>query len=140
MIFGKTSSLMLKYQKAKSKLIEYEVPIKDYPDFPLDSRELSYPTTYILSRYSECIIENNLEELKELKPFLNSVAQYYDSAFSSKEDLGYSLDFLLSGASAYFLNNDFGSAKVLSGKIKTELSTRNPQILLINIYNYCKRR
>lgn len=139
MIFGKTSSLMLKYQKAKSKLIEYEVPIKDYPDFPLDSRELSYPTTYILSRYSECIIENNLEELKELKPFLNSVAQYYDSAFNSKEDLGYSLDFLLSGASAYFLNNDFGSAKVLSGKIKTELSTRNPQILLINIYNYLLR-
>lgn len=139
MIFGKTSSLMLKYQKAKSKLIEYEVPIKDYPDFPLDSRELSYPTTYILSRYSECIIENNLEELKELKLFLNSVAQYYDSAFNSKEDLGYSLDFLLSGASAYFLNNDFGSVKVLSGKIKTELSTRNPQILLINIYNYLLR-
>lgn len=139
MIFGKTSSLMLKYQKAKSKLIEYEVPIKDYPDFPLDSRELSYPTTYILSRYSECIIENNSEELKELKPFLNSVAQYYDSAFNSKEDLGYSLDFLLSGASAYFLNNDFGSAKVLSGKIKTELNTRNPQLLLINIYSYLLR-
>lgn len=139
MIFGKTSSLMLKYQKAKSKLIEYEVPINDYPDFPLDSRELSYPTTYILSRYSECIIENNLEELRELKPYLNSVAQYYDSAFNSKEDLGYSLDFLLSGASAYFLNNDFGSAKVLSGKIKTELDTRNPQFLLINIYNYLLR-
>ena len=56
MIFGKNASLMLKYQKAKAKMVEYDVSKQEYPHFPLNSNELSYPTTYVLSRYSECII------------------------------------------------------------------------------------
>ena len=39
---------MLKYQKAKAKLVEYDIPQKDYPKFPLNSNELSYPVVYIL--------------------------------------------------------------------------------------------
>lgn len=137
MIFGKNARLMLKYQKAKAKLLEYKVSRKDYPQFTLNSSELSYPTTYILSRYSECIIENNTKELKELEPFLNLTAQYYDSAFNSEECYCYELDFLLSGASAYFLNNDFGSAKVLAKKASTRENKSNcPQKLLLKIYNY----
>lgn len=56
MIFGKNAGLMLKYQKAKAKMVEYDVSKQEYPHFPLNSNELSYPTTYVLSRYSECII------------------------------------------------------------------------------------
>lgn len=86
MIFGKNAGLMLKYQKAKAKMVEYDVSKQEYPHFPLNSNELSYPTTYVLSRYSECIIENNHDELKELELLLITTAEYYDSAFKSKID------------------------------------------------------
>ena len=59
MIFGTKSNYMLKYQKAKAKLVEYDIPQKDYPKFPLDSNELSYPVIYIISRYAESIIEDD---------------------------------------------------------------------------------
>ena len=65
MIFGKNAEQMLKYQKAKAKLVEYHVPVNEYPGFTMNSNELSYPTTYILSRYSECVIEENQRELDE---------------------------------------------------------------------------
>ena len=94
MIFGKNAGLMLKYQKAKAKMVEYDVSKQEYPHFPLNSNELSYPTTYVLSRYSECIIENNHDELKELELLLITTAEYYDSAFKSKviqEKIIYSL-------------------------------------------------
>lgn len=42
MIFSNTSKYMLKYQKAKAKLVEYDIQQKDYPKFPLNSNELSY--------------------------------------------------------------------------------------------------
>lgn len=45
-------------------MVEYDVSKQEYPHFPLNSNELSYPTTYVLSRYSECVIENNHDELK----------------------------------------------------------------------------
>lgn len=137
MIFEKNARRMLKYQKAKAKLVEYDVPEQDYPRFALNSNELSYPTTYVLSRYSECIIENNEDELRELTPFLSATAEYYDSAFKSKDRQEYDWDFLLSGASAYFLKNDFGSAKVLAKRANELISDKkSPQKLLVNIYNY----
>ena len=137
MIFGKNASLMLKYQKAKAKMVEYDVSKQEYPHFPLNSNELSYPTTYVLSRYSECIIENNHDELKELELLLITTAEYYDSAFKSKDRPEYDWDFLLSGASAYFLRKDFGSAKVLAARAVDLIDEeRSPQKLLTNIYNY----
>lgn len=137
MIFGKNASLMLKYQKAKAKMVEYDVSEQEYPHFPLNSNELSYPTTYVLSRYSECIIENNHDELKELEFLLDSTAEYYDSAFKSKDRQEYDWDFLLSGASAYFLKKNFGSAKVLAERVVDLIDEeRSPQKLLANIYNY----
>ena len=35
MIFGKNAGLMLKYQKAKAKMVEYDVSKQEYPHFPL---------------------------------------------------------------------------------------------------------
>ena len=91
----------------------------------------------MLSRYSECIIENNHDELKELELLLITTAEYYDSAFKSKDRPEYDWDFLLSGASAYFLRKDFGSAKVLAARVVDLIDEeRSPQKLLTNIYNY----
>lgn len=137
MIFGKNASSMLKYQKAKAKMEEYNISKQEYPHFPLNSNELSYPTTYVLSRYSECIIENNYEEIKELEPLLNTTAEYYDSSFKSKDRSEHDWDFLLSGASAYFLRKNFGSAKVLAKKVIGLIEfSRSPQKLLTNLFNY----
>ena len=81
MIFGKNAEQMLKYQKAKAKMVEYNVSKQEYPQFRLNSNELSYPTTYVLSRYSECIIENNHEEARGL---FQPLQGYY------KSSIGYS--------------------------------------------------
>ena len=59
MIFSNTSSHMLKYKKAKAKLIEYDIPNEAYPTFTLNSNELSYTVFYILSRYAESVLEYN---------------------------------------------------------------------------------
>ena len=45
MIFGTNSNYMLKYQKAKAKLVEYDISQKDYPKFPL---MLDLPDDHIL--------------------------------------------------------------------------------------------
>lgn len=55
MIFGKNAGLMLKYQKAKAKMVEYDVSKQEYPHFPLNSNELSYPT---IIRYYRIVSAN----------------------------------------------------------------------------------
>lgn len=137
MIFGNNSKYMLKYQKAKAKLVEFSVLPENYPRFNLNSNELSYPSTYIISRYAECIIENNLAEINELSSELLFAAQYYDAALNSKDRTQYDLDFILSGAATYFFADDYGSAKVLSKKANEYLKNsdnRNPQKLLLCLF------
>ena len=137
MIFGNNSKYMLKFQKAKAKLVEFSVLPEDYPRFNLNSNELSFPSTYILSRYAECIIENNLDEINELSSELLFAAQYYDAALNSKDRTQYDLDFILSGAATYFFADDYGSAKVLSKKTNDylkRLDNRNPQKLLVCLF------
>lgn len=138
MIFGTRSNYMMKYQKAKAKLVEYNTPAEDYPHFAFDSNELSLPTTYVISKYAEAIIENNETDINEFEPLLSRAAQYYDAAFNSKDRQDYDADFLLSGAAAYFLSNDFGSSKVLTRKLNYayENNDNTPQLLLLNIYAY----
>ena len=131
------SELLLKYQKTKAKLIEYDVPNDSYPNFPINSNDLSFSTVYILSRYAESIIENDVELQAEFRPHLVKAAQYYDAAFESKERLQHDQNFLITGAVAYFLYNDFGSAKVLSSKLKFSLPIVNsPFHLLIVCLRY----
>ena len=43
------SERLLKYQKTKAKLTEYDVPKEVYPKFPVNSNDLSFSTVYILS-------------------------------------------------------------------------------------------
>ena len=138
MIFGTRSKYMMKYQKAKAKLVEYNTPSEEYPHFALNSNELSLPTTYIISKYAEAIIENNEADINEFNPLLSQAAQYYDAAFNSKDRQDYDADFLLSGAAAYFLSSDFGSSKVLTKKLFGSFEDKNqtPQLLLLKIYAY----
>lgn len=77
-----TSKRLLKYQKAKAKLVEYDVPKSDYPDFPQNSNELSYPTIYALSSYAESVIEDNIDKQKEFEDMLGVSSQYFDASFN----------------------------------------------------------
>jgi len=138
MNFSSTSQYMLKYQKAKAKLVEYGVNKNDYPKFPLNSHELSYPTIYIISRYAESIIEENENDRFEFSPFLIVASQYFDAAVNSKDREIHDFDFLLSGTTAYFLSDDFGSAKVLCSRMVFDEKPVNetPQMLLIALFNF----
>lgn len=134
---GQRTTLMLKYQKAKAKLIEYNTPKENYPHFPLDSNDLFFSTTYIISKYSEGVIEDAKEDILEFEPLLSIAAQYYDSAVNAKDREDYTFDFLLSGASAYFLSKNYGSAKVLSAAAYIRDDYENkPQELLLKVYSY----
>lgn len=138
MKYSETSKYMLKYQKAKAKLVEYNIDESNYPRFPLNSNELSYPTVYALSRYAESVIEDNYEDQQEFEPMLMVASQYYDAAVNSKDRTSYDADFLLSAAAAYFLSDDFGSAKVMcvemNGPIRSKVNS--PQNLLIDLLQF----
>ena len=118
MIFDSRSIYMLKYEKSKSKLVEFNVSKENYPKYPLDPDDLTYTTLYALSQYCEGLIENlSPQELLELKSELSIVSQYYDSTVKTNLRKKHSNQFLLLGATAYFLSDNFGSAKVLIEKI-----------------------
>lgn len=138
MIFSNTSNYMLKYQKAKAKLVEYNIPQKDYPKFPLNSNELSYPVVYTLSRYAESVIENNIAGMEEFSQYLVVASQYFDAAVGANDRTVYDVDFLLSGAASYFLSDDFGSAKVLCSEFfaRTNPETNVPQKIVGNLLGY----
>lgn len=119
MIFKSRSNYMLKYEKAKAKLVEFSVSKENYPKFQLNSTDLIYTTIYALSRYCEEVIANpDSDAAHELFSGLTIVAQYYDAAVKSKQQQDYDNLFLLLGATAYFLVENFGSAKVLIGRIR----------------------
>ena len=137
MIFSSLSRYMLKYQKAKAKLVEYDVAHEDYPKFNRDSNTLVYSTIYILSRYAEGVLTNDESIKTEFAPLLISAAQYFDAAESSKDRSAHSADFLLSGASAYFFISDFGSAKVQNSKLGIRDTTvGSAEYLLKLVYDY----
>lgn len=132
-----TSKRLLKYQKAKAKLVEYDVPKSDYPDFPQNSNELSYPTIYALSSYAESVIEDNIDKQKEFEDMLGVSSQYFDAAFSSKDREQHDVDFLFSAAISYFLLDDYGSAKVICSELfrKYVNEYKTPQDILFQILN-----
>jgi len=118
MIFDRRSNYMLKYEKSKSKLVEFDVAKDNYPQFPLNPDDLTYTTIFVLSRFCEENIENpSSPQLPELKSELAVVSQYYDTTVKTQLRQNHSKLFLLLGSIAYFLSENFGSAKVLIEQI-----------------------
>ncbi len=110
MIFKERSERMLKYEKSKAKLVEFDVKKEDYPKFPINSDDLVYTTLFVLSRYCEELIVNPDSQItSQLFVELTSAAQYYNAAVNSEQWLNHNHMFLLLGATAYFMSEDFGS-------------------------------
>lgn len=126
------SSLMLKYQKAKVKLLEYEVPEQEWPSFPLNYRDLAYPTVLTISQCAEAINEDS--ENKTTYRSLRYCSDFYDAAFQSREQMIHDADFALSGATAYFFMDNFGSAKVLWQEVNTDQIINEAQECLYEVF------
>jgi superfamily II DNA/RNA helicase len=135
MILGKRSEFMLKISKTKSKLIEYEISKENYPNFPLNSDDLIYSTIYILSKYSESIINGNNEDEKIYYDELKKTSQFFDT-YTKYNNVEYEYEFVISGASAYFLSDNFGSAKVLINSISYEIISNKIAMYIYVILNY----
>lgn len=125
------SALMLKYQKAKVKLLEYEIPEKQWPNFPLNYRDLAYPTVLILSKYAEAI--NDDLDTGALQDGLRYCSDFYDAALQSREQQIHDADFALSAAASYFFMSDLGSAKVLWNSVKKDSINNEYQNSLYNV-------
>lgn len=106
---------MLKYQKAKVKLLEYNVPEANYPKFPLNYRDLAFPTVLTLSEYSDAVIRDNEEYKDEIKDVLYFCSEYYDAAMKSREQKNHDIDFLLTGAASYFFSGKFWQCNGFAG-------------------------
>lgn len=130
---GNKSSLMLKYQKAKVKLLEYEVPEKEWPSFPLNYRDLAYPTVLTISQCAEAINEDS--EKKTTYRSLRYCSDFYDAAFQSREQMIHDADFALSGATAYFFMDNFGSAKVLWQEVNMDQIMDEAQECLYEVFS-----
>lgn len=115
---NKRSTFCLTYQKVKAKLIEFNVESLNFPQFPIESTELSYYAIYVLSRYSEEYFKDpNSQVTKTIYNDLTTVSQYFDMCEKSRVNEIYDWDFLLSACCSYFLSDNFGSSKVILNKI-----------------------
>ena len=88
--------------------------------------------------YAESVIENNAVDREEFSPYLGVASQYFDAAVGAKDRTAYDIDFLLSGAAAYFLSDNFGSAKVLCSEYfeRNDPDTTAPQKIMGNFLGY----
>lgn len=83
-----------------------------------------------------CLTESRFP-IKRNSDFHTPDRRWISPRIIHKDRPEYDWDFLLSGASAYFLRKDFGSAKVLAARVVDLIDEeRSPQKLLTNIYNY----
>ena len=125
---------MLKYEKSKSKLVEFAVAKENYPKYQLNPDDLTYTTMYALSRFCEEMIENpQSSQISELKDDLAIVSQYYDSTVKTQLRSKYSKWFLLLGSTSYFLSENFGS-----GKLVFKRRYSDPTIYYIKFFAYRK--
>ena len=124
---------MLKYQKAKVKLLEYEVPEEEWPKFPLHYKDLAYPTVLAISQCAEAI--NDELDKKVTYKSLRYCSDFYDAAFQSREQRIHDADFALTGAVAYFFMDNFGSAKVLWQEVNPTEITNEAQKCLYELFS-----
>ena len=136
MILDKRSDLMLTYEKARAKLVEFEKSKEEYPEFPLESDDLIYSTIFVLSKYCEELIEGGEHSaLSYWRKRLEAVSQYYDATVKAESHQNRDDVFLILGAAAYFLLDNFGSAKVLVSRINSrKIENETINLLLYTFY------
>lgn len=120
MNFGIISNRLQRYERAKAKLNEFSVSDESRRSNKLimtSSNELLYSTIRVLSQFVEKFCDN--QDCDDLYKELSFVAQFYENYVAGEApDSDYF--FLLTGAAANILSDNFGNAKSLIDKIKQE--------------------
>lgn len=124
MLTDQRSGYALKTAKAKVKNVEFGRSKENWPHFTVNSNNLSYDTIFILSKICEIFIETETLNEQHLNDLI-IVAQYFDASTKTNDRSNYNWDFILSSATAYFMSNDFGSAKAILRNIKSETIVDN---------------
>lgn len=126
---------MLREAKSRAKQKEFNIKVEDYPKYITDTRDLDYSAVYALSKYAEAIIKKQEDDVSEFYKDLDIVSQYFNASTNIVRGNDYSIDYLLSGASAYFLLDDFGSAKALLVQLlNRDLENDGRRILFAVLY------
>ncbi len=135
MITTNNVQYMLREAKSRAKQKEFNIQVEDYPKYITDSRDLDYSAVYALSKYVEAIIKKQENDIIEFYKDLDVVSQYFNAATNIVREHDYSIDYLLSGASAYFLLDDFGSAKALLNQLlDRDLGNDGRRVLFAVLY------
>lgn len=129
MISSNDAKYILRESKSRAKQKEYKIDLDNYPQYRVDFRDLDYSAVYALSKYAESVQENKDDEMQEYYGDLKLVSQYFDAATNIVRDFDYSTDYLLLGACAYFLSDDFGSSMALLNQFVKKRVSNVPRLL-----------
>ena len=131
MNFGNISNRLQRYERAKAKLNEFYVSEESRKSNKLgqtSSTELLYSTIRVLSQFAEAYCNDN-DKCAEQYNDLSFVASFYEN-YVVGERTGDDYFFLLIGAIANILSDNFGNAKSLINKICREKIDNEIAILL----------
>lgn len=109
------SKAKLKYAireaQSKSKQKEFGIERSEYPRFRTNSDDLDFQSIFSIVEYAQNLLSDSVEE--GLIEDISLAATYFDAALNYDEKQQYSNEYLLFGASAYFLTRNFGNAVTL---------------------------
>jgi superfamily II DNA/RNA helicase len=117
MNFGKNSNVLQRYERAKAKLNEFSVSEAERNVNKLgqtSSNDLLYSTIRVLSQFAEAYCDGH--DTTELYKDLTFVAHFYEN-YAEGDGTNDDYFFLLIGAVANVLSDNFGNAKSLIVKI-----------------------
>jgi len=136
MNFDEVSRILQRYQRAKAKLNEFAVSDAERNSNRLgqtSSDELLFSTVRVLSQFSETYCAG--QNIAELYNDLTFVAQFYEN-YAEGEDVSDDYFFLLAGAVANVLSDNFGNAKSLIGKIDRQKNFHPIACLIFEYISY----
>lgn len=97
--------------QSKSKQKEFGIERSEYPRFRTDSDDLDFQSIFSIVEYAQNLLNDSLNQ--DLIEDISLAATYFDAALNYDEKQQYSNEYLLFGASAYFLIRNFGNAVTL---------------------------
>ena len=107
--------------QSKSKQKEFGIEKSKYPRFRTNSDDLDFQSIFSIIEYAQNLLSDSVDQ--DLIEDISLAATYFDAALNYDEKQQYSSEYLLFGASAYFLAGNFGNAVTLINRaIKNQVA------------------
>ena len=117
MIIGNETLRLIRQQKARAKLSEFNVDKNDYPAFSNNLDELLLPTHFSLFKYCVCVFDKTNDE--ETKKDLIQAYEYFESSSRDININEIEPELCFFGAVSSFVMGNFASSKVLFSNVVT---------------------